>query len=291
MQPVVCVMELIKGKEVVAALNKRLTAEVEQLTAAGKRPPKLAILRVGEQPDQISYERGAGKRMDKIGIFHQEYVYPEDIDRERFYQEFDRINADPEMDGILLLRPLPAHLKEKELERRIDPAKDVDGISPMNQAKVMAGEADGFAPCTPEAVLELLDYAGIELSGKRVTVVGRSMVVGKPLALLLLNRHATVTVCHTRTKDLAAECQRAEILIAAAGKAKLLTAEHVGEQAVVVDVGINVAEDGTLCGDVDFASVETAGKAAAITPVPGGVGTVTTSVLAKHVLEARLRNS
>lgn len=282
-------MELIKGAEVVAALNKRLAAEVEKLTEAGGRPPKLAILRVGEQPDQVSYERGARKRMDKIGISHQEYVYPADMEKELFYQEFDRINVDSETDGILLLRPLPAHLEEKELERRIDPAKDVDGISPINQAKVMAGEKDGFAPCTPEAVIEVLEYAGVNLSGKRVTVVGRSMVVGKPLSLLLLNRHATVTICHTRTKDLPAECRRTEILIAAAGRPRLLTAEHVGEQTIVIDVGINVDENGKLCGDVDLASLEAAGAASAATPVPGGVGTVTTSVLAKHVLEARLR--
>lgn len=278
----------MKGADVVAAINERLAEQIETIKSEGGRTPKLAIIRVGEKPDDMSYERGAGKRMEKVGIDHAEFHFPQDIPREEFYQEFDRINEDPEVDGILLLRPLPEHLCEKELEKRIDPAKDVDGISPWNQAKVMAGEKDGFAPCTPEAVIEMLDFAGVDLTGKRVTVVGRSMVVGKPLAMLLMNRNATVTVCHTRTKDLAETCRNGEILVAAAGRAEMLDASFVGEGAVVIDVGINVTEEGKLCGDVKLSDVEEKAAAALATPVPGGVGTVTTSVLAKHVLQAYL---
>lgn len=277
-------MELIRGADVVAAMNEKLAGQVEEWREKGERLPKLAILRVGERPDDISYERGAGKRMDKIGILHEEHHFPEDISKEAFYEAFGRINEDPQVDGILVLRPLPEALCEKELEAQITAEKDVDGINPINQAKVMAGEQDGFAPCTAEAVLEMLDFAGVELAGKRATVVGRSLVVGKPLAMLLLNRNATVTVCHTRTKELAGTCRSAEVLIAAAGRAHLLGAEHVGEGAVLVDVGINLGADGKLCGDVDLGSVT---QAALATPVPGGVGTVTTSVLAAHVVRAR----
>ena len=188
------------------------------------------------------------------------------------------------MDGILLLRPLPKHIDEKEVERRINPKKDIDGISPYNMAKVYAGEKDGFAPCTAEAVLEMLDFAGIDLTGKRVTVIGRSLVIGKPVAQLLMGKNATVTVCHTRTKEIESRCAEAEVLVAAAGSPKMVTPSYVKEGAIVIDVGINVDSNGNLCGDVDFDSV--ASHTSIITPVPGGVGSVTTSVLAKHVLRA-----
>ncbi|MCR5397565.1 MAG: bifunctional 5,10-methylenetetrahydrofolate dehydrogenase/5,10-methenyltetrahydrofolate cyclohydrolase, partial [Lachnospiraceae bacterium] len=186
--------------------------------------------------------------------------------------------------GILLLKPLPKQIDEKEVERCIDQRKDLDGISPMNMAKVYAGEKDGFAPCTAEAVVEVLDYAGIDLTGKRVTVIGRSLVIGKPVAQLLIRKNATVTTCHTKTLDMPARCKEAEVLVAAAGVAKMVTADYVSEDAVVIDVGINVDSDGNLCGDVDFDAV--AEKTSLITPVPGGVGSVTTSVLAKHLLRA-----
>ena len=166
----------------------------------------------------------------------------------------------------------------------IDPKKDIDGISPMNMAKVYAGDASGFAPCTAEAVVEMLDFAGIDCTGKKVTVVGRSLVIGKPVTMLLMKKNATVTVCHTRTKDMKEECRAADIVVAAAGVAKMLDASYLSEGAVVIDVGINVDADGNLCGDVDFDSASE--KASLITPVPGGVGSVTTSVLAKHLLQA-----
>ena len=278
-------MEVLKGAAVTAAIKEQVQGMMEGLEG---QPPKLAIVRVGERPDDLSYERGAMKRMEAFGLRAQSYAFPEEINGEDFKEAFAAINRDPDVTGILLLKPLPPQIPEREIEAMIDPAKDLDGISPVNMAKVFAGEADGFAPCTAEAVVEVLKAYGIPISGKRAVIVGRSLVVGRPLAMLLLKENATVTVCHTRTKILEEECRRAEILVAAAGRAKMLGASHVGEQAVVIDVGINVDEDGKLCGDVDFASID--GRAAMATPVPGGVGAVTTAVLAKHLAQAAKRS-
>ena len=278
-------MEVLKGAAVTAAIKEQVQGMMEGLEG---QPPKLAIVRVGERPDDLSYERGAMKRMEAFGLRAQSYAFPEEINGEDFKEAFAAINLDPDVTGILLLKPLPPQIPEREIEAIIDPAKDLDGISPVNMAKVFAGEADGFAPCTAEAVVEVLKAYGIPISGKRAVIVGRSLVVGRPLAMLLLKENATVTVCHTRTKNLEEECRRAEILVAAAGRAKMLGASHVGEQAVVIDVGINVDEDGKLCGDVDFASID--GRAAMATPVPGGVGAVTTAVLAKHLAQAAKRS-
>ena len=278
-------MEVLKGAAVTAAIKEQVQGMMEGLEG---QPPKLAIVRVGERPDDLSYERGAMKRMEAFGLRAQSYAFPEEINGEDFKEAFAAINRDPDVTGILLLKPLPPQIPEREIEAMIDPAKDLDGISPVNMAKVFAGEADGFAPCTAEAVVEVLKAYGIPISGRRAVIVGRSLVVGRPLAMLLLKENATVTVCHTRTKNLEEECRRAEILVAAAGRAKMLGASHVGEQAVVIDVGINVDEDGKLCGDVDFASID--GRAAMATPVPGGVGAVTTAVLAKHLAQAAKRS-
>ena len=278
-------MEVLKGAAVTAAIKEQVQGMMEGLEG---QPPKLAIVRVGERPDDLSYERGAMKRMEAFGLRAQSYAFPEEINGEDFKEAFAAINRDPDVTGILLLKPLPPQIPEREIEAMIDPAKDLDGISPVNMAKVFAGEADGFAPCTAEAVVEVLKAYGIPISGKRAVIVGRSLVVGRPLAMLLLKENATVTLCHTRTKNLEEECRRAEILVAAAGRAKMLGASHVGEQAVVIDVGINVDEDGKLCGDVDFASID--GRAAMSTPVPGGVGAVTTAVLAKHLAQAAKRS-
>lgn len=274
-------MEVLKGIEVAKAINEEIAEKMKGWEGA---LPHLAIIRVGENPDDIAYERGAVKKMDKVGFLVSSYIYKEEISNEEFLKEFDRINKDETVDGILLLRPLPKHIDEKEVERRIDPRKDVDGISPYNMARVYAGEKEGFAPCTAEAVLEMLDFAGIDLTGKRVTVIGRSLVIGKPVAQLLIGRNATVTICHTRTRDIESRCAEADILIAAAGSPRMVTVKFVSDDAVVIDVGINVDEEGNLCGDVDFDSVSS--KTSLITPVPGGVGSVTTSVLAKHVLRS-----
>jgi methylenetetrahydrofolate dehydrogenase (NADP+)/methenyltetrahydrofolate cyclohydrolase len=273
-------MNLLKGIDVANAINEKLIEEGSTL----EKKPHLAIIRVGERPDDLSYERGATKKMEKVGFDCTSYVFSADIDNDSFQKEFDKINENADIDGILLLRPLPKHLDEQAVVERINPKKDLDGISPVNMAKVYASDASGFAPCTAEAVVEMLDYAGIDLTGKKVTVVGRSLVIGKPVAMLLMKKNATVTVCHTRTKDMAAECRNAEIVVAAAGVAKMITGDFVSENAVVIDVGINVDEEGKLCGDVDTEKI--ADKASIATPVPGGVGSVTTSVLAKHLLKA-----
>ena len=273
-------MEILKGLPVANAINEKLIEEVKTM----EKKPHLAIIRVGERPDDMSYERGATKKMDKVGFECTSYTFPTDIDNDTFQKEFDKINEDDNIDGILLLRPLPKHLDEKAVENRIDPCKDLDGISPVNLAKVYAGDESGFAPCTAEAVIEMLDFAGINLTGKRVTVVGRSLVIGKPVAMMLMKKNATVTVCHTRTVDMAGTCRNAEVVVAAAGVAKMIDKNYINKDAVVIDVGINVDEEGNLCGDVNFDEVSR--LASVITPVPGGVGSVTTSVLAKHLMKA-----
>lgn len=274
-------MIVLKGAKVSARIKEEIQKELEKFHGMA---PKLAIVRIGEKPEDMSYERGAMKKMRDYGLNAQSFSYPGNIGNEEFKQEFSRINQDPSVTGILLLLPLPGQICQKEIEQMIDPEKDMDGISPVNIARVFSGDAAGFAPCTAEAVMEILRANDIPVCGRRVTIVGRSMVVGKPLAMLMLKENATVTLCHTRTRDLPAECRRAEILVAAAGRAKLLGAEHIGKGAVVLDVGINVDANGKLCGDVDFDAISNLASMA--TPVPGGIGAVTTSVLAKHLLRA-----
>lgn len=270
----------LRGKRVSDGIKEYVSKELETLSFV----PKLAIVRVGENPDDMSYERGATKKLKSFGLDVASYVFPQDISDEDFKKAFKDINEDDEVTGILLLRPLPRTINEKDIENMIDPKKDLDGISPINIAKVFAGDTTGFSPCTAEAVIEVLKAYDIELTGKRVTVVGRSMIVGKPVSMLLLKENATVTMTHTRTVDLKKTCSDAEIVIAAAGRAKMLNSDYCGQDAVMIDVGINVDENGKLCGDVDYATLD--GKASAATPVPGGVGTVTTAVLAKHLIQA-----
>lgn len=274
---------LMKGADVAKTMKEDLTGEARRLKDRGILP-SLTIVRVGARPDDLAYERGARKRMEMIGIECKVVELPETITQAEFEKTFFKINEDPKVHGILLFRPLPGHLDEGPVVSRINPLKDVDCMCPVNIAKVFSGDEIGHAPCTPEAVMEMLDYYKIDPKGKKVTVIGRSMVVGKPLSMMLLKRHATVTICHTRTKDLTATCREAEILVAAAGKARMVTADMVGDGAVVVDVGINVDDKGNLCGDVDFEAAEPA--TSYISPVPRGVGSVTSSVLAKHVLKA-----
>ncbi len=274
---------LMKGSEVAKAMKERMVNEVERLGQKGI-VPCLAIIRVGARPDDLSYERSAIKKCEGLGIKCRVFEYPEDIAQQDLMEEIRKVNDDSQIHGILLFRPLPGHIDEKAVRCVVSPGKDVDCLNPVNLAKVFEGDETGFAPCTPEAVVEILDHYGINPEGKRVTIIGRSLVVGKPLAMLLIRRNATVTVCHTRTKNLKETCRQAEILIAAAGRARMVNEEYVSEGQVVVDVGINVDQDGQLCGDVDFEKVEPI--VAYITPVPGGVGTVTTSVLANHVIRA-----
>ena len=275
-------MEEWLGKPVADALTEEIKekAEKEGIT------PKLVILRIGARPDDLSYEKGALASMKKCGFEAEVRTFPKDVSQEEFEQAVDAAGDDPDTDGILLFFPLPKSIDQKRIAQKIRPEKDLDGISPVNQAKLYAGDKSGFAPCTAEAVMRILSYYKVDPRGKKAVVVGRSTVIGRPAAMLLLAANATVTITHTKTADLAAECRQADILVAAAGHAGTVRADFIKPGAVVLDVGINVDENGKLCGDVDAQAVRAEGKASALTPVPRGVGSVTTSVLAEHLLRA-----
>lgn len=274
---------LLSGKEVAAGLNERLSRQVERLREK-QVVPTLAILRVGERPDDLSYERSAMKRCEKLGVEARQVTLPADCTQQDLLQAIQGINEDASIHGCLMLRPLPRELDEYAACEALRPEKDVDCITSGSLARVFTGKGAGYAPCTAEACMEILDYYHCELGGQKAVVVGRSLVIGKPVAMLLLARNATVTICHTRTRDLAAECQKADVLVVAAGKAGAVDGSCISRGQVVVDVGIHMDEEGKMCGDVDFATAEP--LAGAITPVPGGVGAVTTAVLLRHVVEA-----
>lgn len=276
-------MSIIKGAQVAEVVSAETLKRAEALRLKGIEPC-LAVIRVGEDGSQLAYERGALKRMDKCGINCRVCAFDENISQEDFENEFKKINDDNSVHGILLLQPLPKTLSVEPIKDIINPLKDVDAVSPVNMYKILANDKTGYAPCTAEGVMEILDWMGTDLKGKKCKVIGRSMIVGKPLGLLLLARDATVTYCHSKTIELAKETKDADVLIAAAGSAKLVGADFVNENMTVIDVGVNVDENGNMCGDVDFEAVEPI--VANITPVPGGTGAVTTSVLAKHVVKA-----
>ena len=276
-------MSIIKGAQVAEAVSAETLKRAEALRLKGIEPC-LAVIRVGEDGSQLAYERGALKRMDKCGINCRVCAFDENISQEDFENEFKKINDDNSVHGILLLQPLPKTLSVEPIKDIINPLKDVDAVSPVNMYTILANDKTGYAPCTAEGVMEILDWMGTDLKGKKCKVIGRSMIVGKPLGLLLLARDATVTYCHSKTIELAKETKDADVLIAAAGSAKLVGADFVNENMTVIDVGVNVDENGNMCGDVDFEAVEPI--VANITPVPGGTGAVTTSVLAKHVVKA-----
>lgn len=275
--------ELLKGAAVVTALNEKMMAEIATLKSKGISPT-LAILRVGERDDDISYEKGAMKRCDTVGVAVKNVVLPADVTQEELMANVNALNNDNNVHGVLIFRPLPKHLDEEAVRNALKPEKDIDGITDGSLAGVFTGNGRGFAPCTAQACMEILDYYKVDCKGKRAVVIGRSLVVGKPAAIMLMGKNATVTVCHTRTVDMPAVARTAEILIVAAGKANAVTKEYLAPGQIVVDVGINMTEDGKLCGDVKFDDAEPI--VGAITPVPGGVGTVTTSVLVSHVVEA-----
>lgn len=278
--------ELWKGAPAAAALMEDLTGRIERLSGTGVTPT-LAIVRVGERPDDRAYETGAVKRCEKAGVAVKRFPLPAGCSALELRAVLEHINAVSEIHGCLMLRPLPDPAMEEMACALLDPKKDVDCMTPAALAGVFAGKGWGYPPCTAQACLELLKYYKTALTGKRAVVVGRSLVIGKPVSMLLQAENATVTMCHTRTVDLPAVCRGAEVLIAAAGRANLLGAAHVSPGQVVLDVGINVDESGKLCGDVKFDEAEPV--VSAITPVPGGVGAVTTAVLVKHVVEAAER--
>lgn len=278
---------ILKGAPVAAALHEKTAAEAAALRETGI-VPTLAILRVGARNDDLSYERGATKRCKEVGIDVQSVALPADVDSETFFAALDGLNRDPAVHGILLLRPLPKHLDEEKARLLLRPQKDVDGCTDGSLAGVFTDTVLGFPPCTAQAAMEMLRYYQVPLRGRRAVVIGRSLVVGRPVALLLLHADATVTVCHSRTPDVAAVAREADILIAASGRMESIGAAYLREGQTVIDVGIgwNEAKQ-KLCGDVDFAAAEPIVDA--ITPVPGGVGSVTTAVLCRHVVEAAQR--
>ena len=280
------------GKEVNEKLNARIIAQCEELKAKGINPT-LGIVRCGERPDDLSYEKGATKRAEALGVAVEKFVLPEDISKEDLLKVIDEINANDNIHGVLMFRPLPKHLKadQDEICNRLDPRKDVDGMTDGSNAGVFMGKKLGFAPCTPAACMEILDHYGIDCTGKNAVVIGRSLVVGKPAAMMLMAKNATVTMCHTRTVDPAAICREADIIISAAGVLGSLTKDFVREGQIIIDVSMNWNPEkitskgkGGMSGDAVYEEVEPIVEA--ITPVPGGVGAVTTSVLMKHVVEA-----
>ena len=270
-------MELIKGIEIRKTLISRIREEMAELPVS----PKLAMIRVGEDPSDLAYEKNAQKLADRLELRTEHLALPQDISHDDFMEAFRKINDDPDTDGILLFRPLPKQIHEEEVIRVLDPDKDVDFITDANVSELFAGKT-AQGPCTAEAVMEMMHYSGISPEGKRAVVIGRSMVIGKPLAMMLLRENATVTICHTRTKDLKKETLDADLLFACAGRAGLIDGSYVKPGAAVFDVGINVLPDGSITGDCDMTSVSE--KASYLTPVPGGVGSVTTAVLMHHVV-------
>ncbi|MBC6695646.1 bifunctional 5,10-methylene-tetrahydrofolate dehydrogenase/5,10-methylene-tetrahydrofolate cyclohydrolase [Terrisporobacter mayombei] len=276
--------EIIKGKPVGDAISEVLKGECQELVKGGIQP-KLAILRVGAKANDLSYEKGALKKCEAIGIETEVTELPDGTTQEQYIETLQKLNDDSSVHGILTFRPLPKGIDEEVIKNIIAPEKDVDCFSPMNTAKLMEGDKTGFPPCTPTAVVEILKYYNVPLKGANVVVLGRSMVVGKPVSMLLLGENATVTICHSKTKDLPKVCANADVLVAGVGRARMVTSDYIKEGAVVIDVGINAKpEGGGICGDVDTDDV--VGKASMVTPVPAGVGSVTTSILAKHVIKA-----
>lgn len=273
---------IINGKEISAAIREEIKAGVQGMSVR----PGLAVVLVGDDPASAVYVRNKSKACAEVGIYSEVYRLPEETGREQLLGLIEQLNQSPLIHGILVQLPLPKHLDPEEVIMAIDPAKDVDAFHPVNVGKIMIGNYD-FLPCTPAGVMELLHRSGIEVSGKECVVIGRSNIVGKPQAMLLLHENATVTVCHSKTRDLPSVCRRADILVSAVGKAKFVTADMVKNGAVVIDVGMNRDENGKLCGDVDFEPVSE--KASYITPVPGGVGPMTITMLLKNTVTAAKR--
>ncbi|GKZ03811.1 bifunctional protein FolD [Paraclostridium bifermentans] len=280
--------QIIKGKPVADKISEDLKKEVKSLNEMGIKP-KLAIVRVGERADDLAYERGALKRCQNIGIETEVVELDENISQDEFIKAIHKLNEDNKVNGILTFRPLPKHLSEDEIKYEISPKKDIDCFNPINTAKIVENDKTGYPPCTPTAVIEILKHYGINLTGANIVVLGRSMVVGKPLSMLLLNENATVNICHSKTRNLPEIASQADILVAAVGRAKMVKKDYVKDGAIVIDVGVNVDDQGNLCGDVDMEDV--LDKVSMITPVPGGVGAVTTSILATNIVKAcKLQN-
>ena len=273
---------MISGKEISAKLRGRIKEEAQALIQSGTTPG-LAVILVGDDPASAIYVRNKEKACAECGFYSEKHVLPAETTQEELLALIEKLNADPKIHGILCQLPLPGHISEDAVIRTIRPEKDVDAFHPVNVGKIMIGNYD-FLPCTPAGVMAMLDECGIDPKGKHCVVVGRSNIVGKPMSMLLLHRHGTVTICHSRTKNLADVCRSADILVAAVGKAGFLTADMVREGAVVIDVGINRTPEGKVVGDV--CTAEVAEKASYLTPVPGGVGVMTITMLMQNTLKA-----
>ena len=275
--------EILKGLPVANELSDRLIKRCEILKS-NKIVPTVAILRVGENPGDISYENGAVKRCEKIGIEIKKFLLPEHSSQEKVLEAIETVNSDKNIHGCLMFRPLKDKKAEQAACEALLSQKDIDCMTSKSLAKVFTGNGIGYPPCTAQACIEILDHYGIEIQSKNVVVIGRSLVIGKPVSMMLQNRNATVTMCHSKTKNLSEISRNADIIVAAIGKANFVDSKFVSSGQIIIDVGINVASDGKLCGDVNFNDVEPIVNK--ITPVPGGVGSVTTAVLAKHIVEA-----
>lgn len=278
---------LINGKEISAQVKAEVAKEAEKLAEFGITPG-LAVIIVGDDPASKIYVNNKKKACEEVGFYSEEFALPEKTTQKQLLDLIDSLNKRFDIDGILVQLPLPKHLNEKAIIGAISPKKDVDAFSPFNVGRIMIGEYR-FLPCTPAGVMELIHSTGVDVCGKNCVVIGRSNIVGKPMALMLLHENGTVTVCHSKTENLTEICANADILVAAVGKPKFVTADMVKEGAVVIDVGMNRDEEGKLCGDVDFESVEP--KASFITPVPGGVGPMTIAMLMKNTLTAAKLNA
>lgn len=274
--------QVLNCKEAAKVFLENIKMESEKLIEKGINP-LLAIVRVGRKEDDIAYEKSILKNCEKVNITGQVHECDENIDMESFSKLIQELNRDKSVHGILIFRPLPKHLDENVIKHIIDPNKDVDCMNPLNLARIFEGDLTGYLPCTPAAVMEIIKHFNIDVKGKKVAILGRSMVVGRPLAMMMLKEDATVTICHSKTENLKEVVSSADIVAAAIGKAKFISKDFIKDGAVVIDVGINVDDDGNLCGDVDFEAVKD--KASLITPVPGGVGSVTTAILLKNVIK------
>ena len=281
--------QLLKGKEVAEALQEKDHKLIDKLKERGITPT-LIVFKVGNKDSDLSYLKGINKKSEALGINVILKEYAEDVDPEILYEDLDEANKDVDIHGILIFRPLPKQFNDDELRNRIAVDKDVDGCSDLSLGSIFINKDQGYFPCTAQAVVEILDHYGIEISGRNITVIGRSLVIGKPLSMILLNRNATVTTCHSRSKDIPKISSKADILVCASGQMESISRDYVNEDMTIIDVGISWNEaKQKLCGDVLFEDVEPNVKA--ITPVPGGVGAVTTAVLLDHVVESAYRKS
>ncbi|MBQ1400973.1 MAG: bifunctional 5,10-methylenetetrahydrofolate dehydrogenase/5,10-methenyltetrahydrofolate cyclohydrolase [Firmicutes bacterium] len=281
--------KILRGADALEAKCAELKDKVRRLRNEGT-DPVLAIIRVGEDPDNMAYERGLVKRAEELGIMVEKYVMDEKATETTVIALIRRLNYDDDIHGVLLMRPLPEHMDDNKVRMTLDPAKDLDGITDVSIAGVFAGTDRGFPPCTPSGCIELLEHYGIRIAGKKAVVIGRSMVTGRPLSMMLMRKNATVTLCHSHTspEDLIRYCHNADLIFVMVGKPKTIKTEHVRPGQVIVDIGINVDKNGKLCGDTDFDNLLPIVKA--ITPVPGGVGAMTSVMLLEHLITAAVRS-